>query len=266
MSTLCIGGYFIIVVFSCLFDLSITQTLNVRYNAFFAMNSLPSFSQKGKIGNITCDSLFICSHFQCKMEKPYIPLEYSNNCDITLDGMLSRWQYMDVEGILSIQIYAICLYGIIGIFFVVGIIIVIVSISKVPVPLNTIGTVVSMILDISTSMYQIYCITVINSVRPSIPNYYALRDEDVMIYQIVIICSRLIVSLFTFAYLSYIVSQIRPEKVASDIHAVTDTFETLFFTRSEPLFIRQDLDEKSYLVEEQYSDGTIQEFLKRNEE
>ncbi len=266
MSTLCIGGYFIIIVFSCLFDISIIQTSNARYNAFFAMNALPSFSQNGKVGNITCNGLFLCSHFQCKMEKQYISLEYPNNCDITLEGMISRWQYMDVESILSIQIYTICLYGIIGTFFVASIIIVTVSVSKVPVSLNTIGTVISMILDISTSMYQIYCITVINSIRPSLPNYYSLRDDDLVMYQIVIICSRLVISLFIFAYLSYIVSQIRPEKVTSDIHTAKETFEALFFTRSEPLFVPQDLNEKSYLVEEQYSDNTIQEFLGNDEE
>lgn len=265
MSTLCIGGYLLLLLFSCLFDFSIYQTLSVRYNAFFAMNALPSFSSYGKVGNITCNGLFLCSHFQCKSEKSYVQLTYPSNCDITLDGMLSRWQYMDIESLLMIQLYSICVYGIIGVFVIVGIIIVMVSISKVPVPLNTIGTVILMILDIAVSMYQIYCITVIDSVRPILPNYYALRDDDIVMYQIILICTRLIISLFMFAYLSYIVSQIRPEKVTQDIHTATETFETLFFTRSEPLIMKPDLTEESYLVEEGYSDNTIESFLTQDE-
>lgn len=195
MNAWIICGYLVVVFFSTLFNISLYQTTNARYQAFFALGAMPSFSGFGRVGNINCTGPFVCGHYQCKTRESYVSLNYSDNCDITFDGMKSRLNVTYVSENLDILLYACITYLSVGFFIGVSLGIIVISSSDVPSGMNKISSTIIILLDISTSMYQIYIITLVSGIRPNIPNYYSISDDKLWIVQISIVCLRLVLSL-----------------------------------------------------------------------
>lgn len=195
--------YILVCLLSCGYNFVSYETSNSRLNSFLVMGSVPAFSDMSSVGNKTCDNPFLCGHYVCLTNLQYTMLSNHSNCDLTFNGMISRFPETNYPyDFLNVLFYTSLAYT--GLCFLLLIIIYAIFFFRGTVNMAEITTVTCMIVltDIIIKMFSVYIIVQVTYVRPYIPNFYQIYDDNSVIIQITTVCTVMVINIITIIFIT----------------------------------------------------------------